>query len=200
MPEYPDITVYLEALEQRILGQSLEQIRFNSPFLLRSLEPPVATAVGKKVVALRRIGKRIAIGVENEVWLVLHLMIAGRLHWRKPAAKLGGRQMLAAFDFPNGALILTEAGTKKRASLHMAQGEAGLRALDPRWPGNLHRGTWPISPRADQRKPHLEANVNRPARLQRHWQCILRRDSPSRQTLARATHNEDDQCANRGAI
>lgn len=131
MPEYPDITVYLEALEERILGQTLEQVRFNSPFLLRSLEPPVAAAAGKKVVALRRIGKRIAIGVENEVWLVLHLMIAGRLHWKKPAAKLGGRQMLAAFDFPNGALILTEAGTKKRASLHMAQGEAGLRALDP---------------------------------------------------------------------
>ena len=131
MPEYPDITVYLEALEERILGQTLEQVRFNSPFLLRSLEPPVAAAAGKKVVALRRIGKRIAIGVENEVWLVLHLMIAGRLHWKKPAAKLGGRQMLAAFDFPNGALILTEAGTKKRASLHMAQGEAGLGALDP---------------------------------------------------------------------
>ena len=131
MPEYPDITVYLEALEQRILGQTLEQVRFNSPFLLRSLEPPVVAAAGKKVVALRRIGKRIAIGVEKDVWLVLHLMIAGRLHWKKPAAKLGGRQMLAAFDFPNGALILTEAGTKKRASLHMAQGDAGLRALDP---------------------------------------------------------------------
>ena len=131
MPEYPDITVYLEALEQRILGQPLEQVRLNSPFLLRSLEPSVSAAVGKKVVALRRIGKRIAIGVEDDIWLVLHLMIAGRLHWRKSAAKLGGRQMLAAFDFPNGALILTEAGTQKRASLHMAQGEAGLRALDP---------------------------------------------------------------------
>lgn len=131
MPEYPDITVYLEALEGLILGHTLEQVRFNSPFLLRSLEPPVSAAVGKKVVALRRIGKRIAIGVENDVWLVLHLMIAGRLHWKKPAAKLGGRQMLCAFDFCHGALILTEAGTKKRASLHMVQGEQGLQALDP---------------------------------------------------------------------
>ena len=131
MPEYPDITVYIEALEQRIIGQVLERVRFNSPFLLRSLEPPVAAAEGKKVVRLRRIGKRIAIGVEGDVWLVIHLMIAGRLHWKKVGAKLGGRQMLAAFDFPNGSLVLTEAGTKKRASLHMARGDEGLRALDP---------------------------------------------------------------------
>ncbi len=131
MPEYPDITVYIEALEQRIQGQVLERVRFNSPFLLRSLEPPVAAAEGKKVVRLRRIGKRIAIGVEGDVWLVIHLMIAGRLHWKKVGAKLGGRQMLAAFDFPNGSLVLTEAGTKKRASLHMAKGDLGLRALDP---------------------------------------------------------------------
>ena len=131
MPEYPDITVYIEALEQRIKGQVLERVRFNSPFLLRSLEPPVSAAEGKPVIALRRIGKRIAIGVEGDVWLVIHLMIAGRLHWRKVGAKLGGRQMLAAFDFPNGSLMLTEAGTKKRASLHMASGDEGLRALDP---------------------------------------------------------------------
>ena len=131
MPEYPDITVYIEALEQRIKGQVLERVRFNSPFLLRSLEPPVSAAEGKTVIALRRIGKRIAIGVEGDVWLVIHLMIAGRLHWRKVGAKLGGRQMLAAFDFPNGSLILTEAGSKKRASLHVASGDEGLRALDP---------------------------------------------------------------------
>ena len=131
MPEYPDITVYIEALEQRIKGQVLERVRFNSPFLLRSLEPPVSAAEGKTVIALRRIGKRIAIGVEGDVWLVIHLMIAGRFHWRKAGAKLGGRQMLAAFDFPNGSLMLTEAGTKKRASLHMASGDEGLRALDP---------------------------------------------------------------------
>ena len=131
MPEYPDITVYIEALEQRIKGQVLERVRFNSPFLLRSLEPPVSAAEGKPVIALRRIGKRIAIGVEGDVWLVIHLMIAGRLHWRKVGAKLGGRQMLAAFDFPNGSLILTEAGTKKRASLHMATGDEGMRTLDP---------------------------------------------------------------------
>ncbi len=131
MPEYPDITVYIEALEQRIKDQVLERVRFTSPFLLRSLEPPVSAGEGKTVIALRRIGKRIAIGVEGDVWLVVHLMIAGRLHWRKAGAKLGGRQMLAAFDFPNGSLMLTEAGTKKRASLHMASGDVGLRALDP---------------------------------------------------------------------
>ncbi len=131
VPEYPDITVYIEALEQRIQGEVLERVRFNSPFLLRSLEPPVSAGEGKKVISLRRIGKRIAIGVEGGVWLVIHLMIAGRLHWKKVGAKLGGRQMLAAFDFPNGSLILTEAGTKKRASLHMAQGEQGLELLNP---------------------------------------------------------------------
>ena len=131
MPEYPDITVYIEALEKRILGKTLETVRLSSPFLLRSLTPPVTAAEGKTVREIRRIGKRIAIGVEGDVWLVLHLMIAGRLHWKKAGAKLGGRQMLAAFDFPDGALVLTEAGTKKRASLYMAAGEQGLQALDP---------------------------------------------------------------------
>ena len=131
MPEYPDITVYIEALEKRILGTVLEKVRLASPFLLRSITPAVSAAEGKVVRGVRRIGKRIAIGVEGDVWLVLHLMIAGRLHWKKAGAKLGGRQMLAAFDFASGTLVLTEAGTKKRASLYMAVGQAGLRALDP---------------------------------------------------------------------
>ena len=135
MPELPDIRVYIEALEKRILGQRLEHVRIVSPFLLRTVEPPAASAEGKKVVALRRLGKRICIGVEGEIWLVLHLMIAGRLHWFERASgksvKLSGRQNLAAFEFSNGTLVWTEAGTQKRASLHLAGGEEGLRELDP---------------------------------------------------------------------
>ena len=132
MPELPDIVVYIEALKERILGQRLENVRIGTPFLLRTVDPPVPATVGKAVRELRRIGKRIAIGLEGELWLVLHLMIAGRLHWSRPRAKLpGGRRGLAAFDFPEGTLVLTEAGSKKRASLHIVSGEAGLHALDP---------------------------------------------------------------------
>ena len=130
MPELPDITVYIEAIEARILGQTLERVRLASPFLLRTVAPAVQAAEGQKVRELRRIGKRIAIGFENDVWLVLHLMIAGRLHWRARGAKIGGKNMPAAFDFPAGSLVLTEAGSQKRASLHMAAGEEGLGALD----------------------------------------------------------------------
>jgi formamidopyrimidine-DNA glycosylase len=130
MPELPDITVYIEALEKRILGQRLEGVRVVSPFLLRTAQPPLESAVGKKVKRLRRLGKRICIGLEGELWLVLHLMIAGRLHWKARGAKVS-RQNLAAFDFANGTLLWTEAGSKKRASLHVAAGEAGLEALDP---------------------------------------------------------------------
>ena len=131
MPELPDIAAYLTALESRVLGQPIERIRFNSPFLLRTAQPPIASAEGKMVHGLRRIGKRIAIGVEDNLWLVLHLMIAGRLHWRPRGTKLAGRGMLAAFDFPAGSLVLTEAGTKHRASLHLLVGEDGLRSIDP---------------------------------------------------------------------
>src|SRR5512142_99744 len=113
MPELPDITAYLDALEVRIVGQPLQHIRLASPFLLRTADPPLAAAEGSTVRQLRRIGKRIAIGLEGELWLVLHLMIAGRLHWRPPGAKLGGRNNLAAFDFPQGSLVLTEAGAKR---------------------------------------------------------------------------------------
>lgn len=131
MPELPDIAAYITALEARILGQPLERVRLGSVFLLRTVEPPLATVEGRTVRELRRIGKRIAIGVEGELWLVLHLMIAGRLHWRPPQAKLAGRQSLAAFDFPSGSLILTEAGSKRRASLHVLRGEEALREIDP---------------------------------------------------------------------
>ena len=131
MPELPDIVVYIEALEKRILGQSLEHVRIASPFLLRTAEPPVAALEGKRVVKLRRISKRICIGLENDLWLVLHLMIAGRLHWKKRGVKVSPPRGLAAFDFTNGSLLWTEAGSRKRASLHVVSGEAGLRLLDP---------------------------------------------------------------------
>src|SRR5277367_6825940 len=131
MPELPDIAAYISALEPRILGQPIERVRLASPFLLRTVQPPLASVEGRTVRELRRIGKRIAIGVDGDVWLVLHLMIAGRLHWRPSGAKLAGRQNLAAFDFPNGSLVLTEAGTKRRASLHVLSSEEGLRSVDP---------------------------------------------------------------------
>jgi len=132
MPELPDITIYIEALEQRVRVQVLEGTRLASPFVLRTVEPKLDAAAGRTVVELRRVGKRIAIGMDNGVWLVLHLMIAGRLHWKNRGAKIpGGRRGVAAFDFANGTLILTEAGTQKRASLHAVQGEAGIAALDP---------------------------------------------------------------------
>ena len=131
MPELPDIAAYLSALEPRILAHPIERVRLGSPFLLRTALPPIADVEGRVVTELRRIGKRIAIGVEGDIWLVLHLMIAGRLHWRPRGAPLKGRHSLAAFDFPNGSLVLTEAGTKHRASLHVLAGEAGLRSIDP---------------------------------------------------------------------
>jgi formamidopyrimidine-DNA glycosylase len=131
MPELPDIAAYITALESRIVGQPIQQIRLASPFLLRTAQPPLTSVEGRVVCQLRRIGKRIAIAVDGDVWLVLHLMIAGRLHWRALGAKLGGRQNLAALDFPNGSLVLTEAGAKHRASLHVIAGEEALRSMDP---------------------------------------------------------------------
>jgi formamidopyrimidine-DNA glycosylase len=131
MPELPDISAYITALEARIMGQKLERVRLGSVFLLRSVDPPLSAVEGCTVRGLRRIGKRIAIGVDHELWLVLHLMIAGRLHWKSPHAKLAGRNALAAFDFENGSLVLTEAGSKRRASLYVVRGEEALRAMDP---------------------------------------------------------------------
>lgn len=131
MPELPDVTVYIEALDARILGQRLERVRLASPFLLRTVDPPLTAVSGRTVGELRRVGKRIAIGLEDDLWLVLHLMIAGRLHWHKPGIKIPGKRGLAAFDFSSGTLLLTEAGSQRRASLHVVRGEQGLRALDP---------------------------------------------------------------------
>ena len=134
MPELPDVTLYIEALEKRIQDQPLERVRLVSPFLLRTVEPPIAAAHGRRVRRLRRLGKRIALGLEGDLWLVLHLMINGRLHWKgEPGkgARLAGRHALAAFDFPHGTLTLTEFGPKKRASLHLVSGEDALAEHDP---------------------------------------------------------------------
>ena len=131
MPELPDITVYIEALEQRIQGTPLKRVSVASPFLLRTAAPPLASVEGRKVVDLRRLGKRICIGVEGDLWLVLHLMIAGRLHWYADRARALKARGLATFEFSSGVLTLTEAGTQKRASLHVVQGEEGLARLDP---------------------------------------------------------------------
>ena len=131
MPELPDIVVYIEALEQRIQGAILKRVRVANPFLLRTAVPPLSSVEGKKVVELRRLGKRICFGFEDDLWLVLHLMIAGRLHWYTDPAKAAKARGVAAFEFSSGTLTLTEAGTQRRASLHVVQGKAGLQTLNP---------------------------------------------------------------------
>src|SRR5205823_4848547 len=131
MPELPDVAVYIEALEARIAGATLERVRLASPFLLRSVDPPITAAANRRVTGLRRLGKRIVIGLDGDLFLMLHLMIAGRLHWKAAGAKPPGKIGLAAFDFSSGTLVLTEAGTKRRAALYLVRGEAGLREHDP---------------------------------------------------------------------
>ena len=131
LPELPDIIVYLEALEKRIAGERLERVRLISPFLLRSVDPPLEAVSGRRVTGVSRLGKRIVLALDGDLHLVLHLMIAGRLHWKPAGATVPRKNGLAAFDFHSGALTLTEAGSKKRASLHVVRGAAGLQALDP---------------------------------------------------------------------
>src|SRR5437773_1994751 len=131
MPELPDVTVYIEAITERVLNQTIQKIRITSPFLVRSFDPPIREAEGKKVLRLRRLGKRIVFELEDDLFLVMHLMIAGRFHWKPPNAKIARKYGLAAFDFRTGTLSLTEAGTKKRASLYLVRGADGLQVLDP---------------------------------------------------------------------
>src|SRR5438552_17415322 len=131
MPELPDVVVYMEALGRRVGGARLERVRVLSPFVLRSVDPPLAAAAGRTVSGLRRLGKRIVVGLESDLFLVLHLMIAGRLHWRPAGARPPGKIGLAALDFSTGTLVLTEAGTKRRAAIHLVRGEEGVRAHDP---------------------------------------------------------------------
>lgn len=132
MPELPDVTVYIEALSERVLDQPIQRIRVASPFIVRSFDPPIREAEGKTVVRLRRLGKRIVFELEDDLFLVVHLMIAGRFHWKPKGAKIARKYGLAAFDFRTGTLLLTEAGTKKRASLHLVRGVGGLEELDPK--------------------------------------------------------------------
>jgi formamidopyrimidine-DNA glycosylase len=132
MPELPDITLYLAQLTPRILHQPLLGITIRSPFVLRSVNPPLSAAQGKRVIGLRRLGKRIVVALEGDLFLVIHLMIAGRFRWRPPGTRPGGKLVLAALDFPNGSLHLTEAGTKRRASIHLVAGEQSLREFDRR--------------------------------------------------------------------
>src|SRR3990170_6529576 len=131
MPELPDITLYLEALAPRVLNQPLERLRIANPFLLRTPDPPVSSIEGRRVTGLRRLGKRIVMATEGDLFLVLHLMIAGRLRWRDAGAAIPGKVGLAAFDFPTGTAILTEAGSRRQASLHIVSGIPGLAALNP---------------------------------------------------------------------
>ena len=131
MPEYPDVTVYIDALSERVLNQPIQKIRIGSPFVLRSFDPPIRVAERKKVLGLRRLGKRIVFKLEEELFLIVHLMIAGRFHWKPKGAKIARKYGQAAFDFPDGTLLLTEAGTKKRASIHLVRGEERLQEYDP---------------------------------------------------------------------
>jgi formamidopyrimidine-DNA glycosylase len=131
MPELPDITVYIEALNQRVVGNRLDKVRVRNPFVVRTFDPPLDSLEGKTIRELRRLGKRIVFGFDGDLWMVMHLMIAGRLHWKEPNAKLPGKYALAAFDFPDGTLLFTEAGSKHRASLHVVRGDEGLKAHQP---------------------------------------------------------------------
>lgn len=162
MPELPDIVVYVDALEKRILGERLERIRIASPFLLRTAAPPVGDAEGTTVAQLRRLGKRICIGLSNDIWLVLHLMIAGRLHWRKRDAKVSPPRGLAAFDFANGTLLWTEAGSQKRASLHVVAGEEA-RGARPRRAGSSGIGSGALHGGPHLCQPHAETSSHRSA-------------------------------------
>ncbi len=196
MPELPDIAAYLTALEPRIVAQPFNRVRLASPFLLRTAQPPVASVEGRVVRELRRIGKRIAIGVEGDLWMVLHLMIAGRLHWRLAGAKLVGRQSLAAFDFPNGSLVLTEAGTKHRASLHVLAESISSRAISARSEPHLRSKTahsrellpiraWLVGSATRIRTKSCTRHNCRPSPSRTSWSrtsgkgCSLRRATPS---------------------
>jgi formamidopyrimidine-DNA glycosylase len=130
MPELPDVTVYVERIAAKTVGRRLEQVRISNPFVVRSVDPPIGEIEGKSVREVRRIGKRIAIGIEDDLWIVIHLMIAGRFRWLKPGARIPGRLGLAAFDFENGSLLLTEAGTQRRASITLVRGEESLAEID----------------------------------------------------------------------
>ncbi len=184
MPELPDITIYVEALRERILGHRLERLRIVSPFLLRTAEPAPSEAVGLRIRDLRRLGKRIAVGFEADLWFVFHLMIAGRFQWRAEWPARTGRLTAALFAFAPGTLELTEAGTKKRASLHVVRGADAARGSQSRRPRNRHCECAGVSRGIAPRKPHTQARAHGSTNLQRNRQCVLRRDSAPRPLVA----------------
>ena len=189
MPELPDVTVYIEALDARIRGARLAGVRLASPFVLRSVDPPLADAFGRDVIGISRLGKRIVIALGGDLFLVLHLMIAGRLHWKNAGARPPGKIGLAAFDFSTGTLTMTEAGTKRRASIHLLRGEDALRELRSRRARGLRRRPPIVPRRARAREPHAQARSHRPGHPERHRQCLLRRDPPPRAPVAREAHH-----------
>ena len=186
MPELPDVTVYIEALATRIGGARLERIRLANPFVLRSVEPPPAEVVGRTVTGVRRLGKRIVIALEGELFVLIHLMIAGRLHWKDAGAKLPGKIGLAALDFSTGTVTLTEAGSKRRAAIHLVRGEAALAASRPRRSRALDGRRGGLPRRDHPRVPHAQADADRSAHPERHRQCLLRRDPAPGPALAGA--------------
>ncbi len=173
MPELPDIVVYLDSLRPRVVGQRLERVTIRNPFVLRSVAPSPADVAGAEVTGLRRLGKRIVLELDHERFIVIHLMIAGRLRWL-PAGKPAGKIALAAFEFPTGTLILTEAGTTRRASIHLVAGEEALRDFDRGGLEVLDASEGGVRGPAHQRKPHAQTITHRSAPLQRHWQRLLR--------------------------
>ena len=191
MPELPDITAYITALEPRILGQKLERVRLGSVFLLRTVDPPLSSVEGRTVTSLRRIGKRIAIGVEGDLWLVLHLMIAGRLHWKPAQAKIAGRNALAAFDFSTGSLDPYRSRQQApRLALYRLRGEESLRAIDPGGIEIFSTGPRRLPRRALPGEPHPQARPHRSAPDQRRRQRLLRRNPPCRAALAYHPHHK----------
>ena len=184
MPELPDVTVYVEALRERILGHQLIRALVRSPFLLRTADPPLSATQGRTVNDVRRLGKQIAVGVDGALWLVLHLKIAGRLHWNTTAPKMGGRKVLAAFEFDNGWLWLTEAGTQHRAGLHVVAGEDGLQSLSAGGIEPLDADLAAFSAALRAVQPYAQARAHRPAYPKRHRERLFRRDPASRPALA----------------
>ena len=188
MPELPDVAAYISALEPRIVGRPLQRVRVANVSLLRTVDPPLAAVDGRVVRELRRIGKRIAIGLDGDLWLVLHLMIAGRLHWRPAGAKLSGRRDLAAFDFPDGTLVLTEAGTKRRASLHVVRGEEALNAMNPGGIDVMASGLDAFREALTAREPYAQTSTHRSTHRRRNRKRVFGRDPPRRPAFADRTH------------
>lgn len=174
MPELPEIVLYIRALESRVIGQPLQRIRISSPSLLKTFDPPVAAAEGQKVRALRRLGKRIIFDLDDDLHLIIHLMIAGRFQWKPRGTAMPNKLGHAAFDFPTGTLLLTEAGTKKRASLHVVRGEENVVAQSRGGIEPLEITLEGVRARAHAREPHVEAGTDGSANFQRHWERAFR--------------------------